>query len=215
VFTGIIEKTGRIRTVRRKAQGASIEFDAPDIAADLKTGDSIAVNGVCLTVTRSDAVLFSAELSAETLERTTFGAARPGLVMNLERPLTLSDRLGGHLVQGHVDGVGRLTTVTQAGDGFVIGIEYPAELQRYFVLKGSVALDGISLTIASLQGTRFTVAVIPHTWHATNLGRLEPGDSVNLEVDMLGKYFDRFVQLGLLNRERGGLTLDYLKEQGF
>jgi riboflavin synthase len=192
-----------------------MQVEVAGLAAGLKTGDSIAVNGVCLTVTCSDANSFWAELSMETLDRTTFGSARAGLTVNLERPLALSDRLGGHIVQGHVDGVGKLATSARVGDGFVIGIDFPPDLARYFIPKGSVALDGISLTIAALQADRFTVAVIPHTWKVTNLRQLKPGDALNIEVDMLGKYVERFLQLGTLNRDSRSLTVDYLKEQGF
>ncbi len=158
-------------------QGALVVISAAAVPPHLKPGDSVAVNGVCLTVTRADADSFAADLSGETLRRTTFGAARAGAEVNLERPLALGDRLGGHMVQGHVDGVGKVASVTPAGDGIVIGFDFPAELERYLVLKGSIAVDGISLTVASLEQRRFTVAVIPHTLRATTLRRLAPGDA--------------------------------------
>ncbi len=215
MFTGIIEETGRIRSIRPGAQGAQLVVSAATVPPRLKSGDSVAVNGVCLTVTQAAPDSFAADLSAETLRRTTFGTARSGAVVNLEQPLALGDRLGGHMVQGHVDGVGKVAVVAPAGDGVVIGFDFPAELERYLVHKGSIAVDGISLTVASLEKRRFTVAVIPHTLRATTLGRLAPGDAVNLETDMLGKYFERFLQLGVLKAPGAALTADYLKEQGY
>ncbi len=213
MFTGIIETTGRIRAIERTSLGATLVISAPGVAPELKVGESVAVNGVCLTVTVPGPEVFTADLSPETLERTTLGRARSGLTVNLERPLTPASRLGGHFVQGHVDGVGNFVSAIPSGAGIVIGVEFPRILERYLVYKGSVAVDGISLTIASIQGARFTVAVIPHTLRATNLQSLKPGDAVNIETDMLGKYIERFVQLGLVKTP--ALTADYLKEQGY
>ncbi len=192
-----------------------MEVSAPGIESGVKAGDSIAVNGVCLTVVRSGEGWFACDLSQETLRLTSFGKAREGTTVNLERPLAVGSRLGGHFVQGHVDGIGTLTAVTPAGDGASITIEFPPALERYLVRKGSVAVDGISLTIASIQGNTFAVAVIPYTLQQTNLGRLRPGDPVNLEVDILAKYFERFFQLGLGQDRSDKWNLEYLKEQGF
>jgi riboflavin synthase len=215
LFTGIVEETGRIETVEHNAQGGSLRVCAELTLQGMKPGDSIAVNGVCLTVTKSAGNCFASQLSPETLKLSTFRQARPGTIVNLERPLTLGGRLGGHMVQGHVDGTGRLVSLTAAGDNVVVTFEFPRELERYLVHKGSIAVDGISLTVASLVGNRFSVAVIPHTLAATNLAHLRPGDLVNLEVDLLAKYFERFFQLGLDFRKETGMTLDYLREQGF
>jgi riboflavin synthase len=181
----------------------------------MKVGDSIAVNGVCLTVTEPGSDCFLARLSPETLSLSSFGRARSGMVVNLERPLVLGGRLGGHLVQGHIDGTGRLISVTPAGDSVAATFEFPRELERYLVRKGSIAVDGISLTIASLDNNRFSVAVIPHTLGATNLRHLKTGDLVNLEVDFLAKYLERFFELRLESRNETGMTLEHLKEQGF
>lgn len=188
---------------------------AQKIAGGLSVGDSIAVNGVCLTVTRCAEDGFCCDLSQETLSRSSLGRARPGTVVNLERALLVGSRMGGHFVQGHVDGVGTLVRVVPSGEGVRVTIDYPASLERYIVAKGSIAVDGISLTIASLEGNRFDVAVIPHTLRETNLGTLRTGDSLNLEVDILAKYFERFFQLGVSKDRPQGLDFDYLKEQGF
>ena len=186
----------------------------------MKIGDSIAVNGVCLTAVRVGEEFFACDLSMETLQRSSLRHARQQTIVNLERPMVLGGRLGGHLVQGHVDGVGELISAIPGGDGIDLRISYPAELQRYLIHKGSVAVDGISLTVASLQNGSFAVAAIPHTFKATNLKFLKSGDPVNLEVDILGKYFERFFRLGLRPGEvvpstDSKLTADYLKEQGF
>jgi riboflavin synthase len=215
LFTGIIEEVGKVRSLRRQAESAILVVGARAIGAELKPGDSIAVNGACLTVTERKGDGFSCDLSPETLQRTTLGEARRGMAVNLERPLSLGSRLGGHFVQGHVDGIGKLVSRSPGGHGYIVTVEFPAELERYLVHKGSVAIDGISLTIASLKGTAFSVAVIPFTWKMTNLGGLLIGSPVNLEVDILGKYVERFFQLGLAADRPSGLSAAYLKEQGF
>jgi riboflavin synthase len=216
MFTGIIEEIGVLQSLRKGHESAEILISARVIPPTLSLGDSVAVNGVCLTVIRSGAGEFSADLSAETLERSSLGQSVPGKMVNLERSLALGARLGGHFVQGHVDGVGRLLSVRKSGEGSVIAISYPAELERYLVYKGSIAVEGISLTISSLRASDFEVAVIPHTWQNTNLRLLKNGDRVNLETDILAKYFERYYTLGI-NRERanGNLTVEYLREQGF
>lgn len=215
MFTGIIEEIGKVRSLRRQAEGAVLEIEARVTGAGLKPGDSIAVNGACVTVTEGAGNSFSCDLSPETLQRTTLGEARRGTAVNLERPLALGSRLGGHFVQGHVDGIGKLVSRSPGGDGLLVTVEYPAELERYLVHKGSVAVDGISLTIAALKGTAFTVAVIPFTLRTTNLGSLRTGSPVNLEVDILGKYVERFFSLGLASERLSGLSAAYLREQGF
>lgn len=197
MFTGIIEEIGRIRTIRRGYQGTSLVVTATRIAPSLKIGESVAVNGVCLTTTQQRADTFSCDLSSETLSRSSLKQAKEGMYVNLERPLQVGGRLGGHMVQGHVDGMSNLVSSAKSGEGQVMEFSFPRELERYLVHKGSIAVDGISLTIASLDRQSFKVAVIPHTIQATNLQYLKIGDPVNLEVDLLGKYFERFFQLGL------------------
>jgi len=217
VFTGIIEEVGMVQELRLISQGAIISVGAERCTADLKIGDSIAVNGVCLTATRIDTGFFQADISAETLRVSSFKNTKQGSRVNLERSLMVGDRLGGHFVQGHVDGVGRFISKTASGGGWEVSFDFPRELERYMVHKGSISVNGISLTIASLTKGIFSVAVIPHTFESTNLSQLISGDLVNLEVDILGKYFERFFQLGLKQSEKSGshMTSDYLKEQGF
>lgn len=215
MFTGIIEETGKIEALRMGIQGAAIKISAKSIPATLKKGDSIAVNGVCLTAITADESSFECELSAETLRRTCFERAREGSAVNIERPMLVGSRLGGHFVLGHVDGVGTMLFSKPSGAGLDMTFGFPPELERYLVFKGSIAVDGISLTIASLQEASFSVAVIPHTLQNTNLRHLRVGDPVNLEVDILGKYFERFCRLGLLEGKSPKITVDYLREQGY
>jgi riboflavin synthase len=215
LFTGIIEETGTVRALRKEYKGASLTISAGSIPATLQKGDSIAVNGVCLTMTCGTADTFTCDLSSETLERSTLGHARPGQRVNLERPLQVGARLGGHFVQGHVDAIGTLIDSRSSGEGALIVVGFPAELDKYLVYKGSVAVDGISLTIALVEKDRFSVAVIPYTFKVTNLSGLHPGDPVNLETDILAKYFERFFSLGMGRAREAGLTFEYLKEQGF
>lgn len=215
MFTGIIEEIGRVREIRPLHEGAGMAISGAIVCADLRSGGSLAVNGVCLTVTENKANVIDCDLSEETLARTTLGRAREGMPVNLERPLVVGSRLGGHFVLGHVDDIGRLVSAMPQGAGFEMKFAFPKQLERYLVYKGSIAVDGISLTVASLDSSTFTVAVIPHTLHATNLRTLAPGDEVNLEVDILGKYLDRFSQLGFIGEKHKGLTMEYLKEQGF
>jgi riboflavin synthase len=217
MFTGIVEETGTVRAFHPSPAGAALLVDAVRIPRALKAGDSIAVNGVCVTVTDSTRRGFSCQLSAETLRRSALGKAREGTVVNLERPLALGDRLGGHIVQGHVDGVGRLASALPSGEGMEMEFSFPEELGRYLVTKGSVTVDGISLTVAVLKPRTFVVAVIPYTYEGTSFRHLTPGDEVNLEMDILAKYFERFFQLGLNREQNPGriLTLETLKEQGF
>ncbi|MEN3315058.1 MAG: riboflavin synthase [Acidimicrobiaceae bacterium] len=184
MFTGIIEELGQLRC----REGSRFTFDAERVLDDVELGASISVNGCCLTVVDHGPGWWSADVVAETLTRTTFGDLAPGEAVNLERPVRLADRLGGHLVQGHIDAVGSVTT--PAPDLAVVA---PAGLHRYLVAKGSVAVDGCSLTIATVDDGGFTVAIVPHTAAVTTLGRRKPGDRVNLEVDVVAKYVERLV----------------------
>ncbi len=217
MFTGIIEETGIVQSLRIAAAGAALCVEAQRISPELKIGDSVAVNGVCLTVVDIDDRSFSCELSTETLSRTTLGRARPGTIVNLERPLAVGDRMGGHIVQGHVDGVGKLAASIPTGDGVEMEFSLPEGFDRYLVTKGSVAVDGISLTIAQLKADAFTVAIIPLTYRVTNLRHLRSGNEVNLEADVLAKYFERFFEMGSGQRpdKKPKLTTDWLREQGF
>ena len=185
MFTGIVEQRGRVR-----AAGGRLEVEAGGFAAGVSIGESVAVNGVCLTVSGREDGSLSFDLAEETFERTTLGALTPGDPVNLERPVTLLARLGGHLVQGHVDGVGTVQAAAPDQSGETMRISLPEALRPYVVEKGSIAVDGVSLTVASVDDGSFTVALIPHTLAATTLGKAATGDRVNLEVDVLAKYVE-------------------------
>ena len=195
MFTGIIEERGRVRAVVPRHDGARIEIDATKVLDDVEVGDSIAVNGCCLTVAERGSGWWAADAVAETLVRTSLGTLADGDPVNLERPLRLTDRLGGHLVQGHVDAVGRLRVRRPLPDGSAeVDVDAPRAVHRYLVEKGSVAVDGISLTVVVVTDEGFSVAVIPHTLAVTTLGTKQPGDPVNLEVDVLAKYVERLIE---------------------
>ncbi|HSW39819.1 MAG TPA: riboflavin synthase [Acidobacteriota bacterium] len=217
MFTGIIEEVGVINEIRILSTGALINLGAKLIPPGLKIGDSVCVNGVCLTATRIGSDYFQCDVSAETIRRSNLNLARAGDEVNLERSLAADGRFGGHFVQGHVDDIGRFISRTSSGEGYEMHFSFSRSLERYLVYKGSIAINGISLTIATLGNESFSVSVIPHTFNSTNLNRLGSGDPVNLEVDILGKYVERYLQLGPAgNREKERrLTADYLKEQGF
>ena len=193
MFTGIIEELGSVRSIEERGENARIVIAARVVTDGTNHGDSIAVNGVCLTALDIHPDSFAADVSRETLQRSTLGSLKPGVPVNLERAVTPATRLGGHIVQGHVDGRGQFAGVEDHGESWTIRIAYPKELWRYLVLKGSVAVEGISLTIAGLTGEYFEVAIIPKTWEVTNLSQLKPGDHVNLEVDVIAKYVERLL----------------------
>jgi riboflavin synthase len=202
LFTGLIEEIGTVRRVGRDAAVTTLAVAAPEILMDLAVGDSVAVDGACLTVTLIEDGLFEVQLSEETLARTTLGEARPGLRVNLERPCRLVDRLGGHIVTGHVDGIGAIVEIQPTGGAWRFRFSYPEPLQTLLVEKGSIAVDGISLTIADLSEASFAVAVIPHTYHHTTLGQKDVGSRVNLEGDLIGKYVMRYLR-GLVGAGAG------------
>jgi riboflavin synthase len=195
MFTGIVEGTGTVAALAAAADGsgARLEVEAPRLAGELRLGESVAVNGCCVTVAEVTAARFAADLVAETLRRTALGGLTAGARVNLERPMALGGRLGGHLVQGHVDGVARVLDRTPVGDGEEVRIELPQDLDRYVVEKGSIAVDGVSLTVAGVGPGWFAVALVPHTLRATILSDRRPGDLVQLEVDVVAKYVERLV----------------------
>src|SRR5688500_15702602 len=192
VFTGLVHELGTVTAVQRTADGAHLTIGGA-LAAQMGRGDSVAVNGVCLTATEVNAASFEADVMEETLRRSSLGGAREGTAVNLELALRASDRLGGHMVQGHVDGTGTVESVEREGMARVLSIAADPELLRYVVDKGSIAVDGISLTVATLSDESFTVSLVPETLQRTNLGAAAPGDAVNLEVDVLAKYVERLV----------------------
>ena len=218
MFTGIIEGLGTIRELRTSKKETRLTLDADFSLEGTRIGDSVSVNGACLTVIRIDGTRFEADISPETLARTTFGRARAGDRVNLERALRLSDRLDGHLVSGHVDGIGTIAGREKTANAINIDIQAPAALLRYMIDKGSVAVDGISLTINRRAGERFQVSVIPHTAKWTTLGLKAVGEPVHIETDMIGKYVERF----LLQKdaaggepEKAGVGIDLLARTGF
>jgi riboflavin synthase len=195
MFTGIVEGTGTVAAlaVAGDAGGARLAVQAPWLAGQLALGESVAVNGCCVTVAEPTAAGFTADLVAETLRRTALGGLQAGARVNLERPLPLGGRLGGHLVQGHVDGVAKVLDRTPIGEGEEVRIELPPDLERYVVEKGSIAVDGVSLTVAGVGPGWFAVALVPHTLEVTTLGERRPGDPLQLEVDVVAKYVERLV----------------------
>ncbi len=215
MFTGLIRAVGTIETHRPAAgAGLVLAVRCPDLGGDLALGDSVAVDGACLTVTGLDGDRFDADVSAETLDRTTLRQRRPGDHVNLEPALRLGDRLGGHLMTGHIDGVGRITGRRTGGNAVVLTVTAPDELMPLIVEKGSIALDGVSLTVNKVRADRFSLTIIPHTLdHTTLTGRRE-GDAVNLETDILGKYVARLLARAP-ESPREGITLETLAENGF
>jgi riboflavin synthase len=193
MFTGIIEELGSVRSIEERGENARIVIAAKTVTEATNHGDSIAVNGVCLTALDIHDDSFAADVSRETLQRSTLGSLKPGTPVNLERAVTPATRLGGHMVQGHVDARGEFVSVENHGESWTLRIAYPPEIARYLVFKGSVAVEGISLTIANLTDDYFEIAIIPKTWEVTNLSQLKPGDGVNLEVDVIGKYVERLL----------------------
>jgi riboflavin synthase len=213
MFTGIIEELGRVASLETRSDGARLRIHCGTVLEDAVTGCSIAVNGVCLTAVDLRAGSFSADLASETLRRTNLGDLAPGAVVNLERPLAAGGRLGGHIVQGHVDGKGEIVSLDPLGSGnWWLRVRVPPELDRYLVFKGSVAIDGISLTVAGIQAGVVSVALIPHTMENTNLKGRRAGSRVNLECDILAKYIEKLA--GRIEAP-SALTMERLKEEGY
>ena len=206
---------GVLRSVRRGAHSAVLSIGAETVLSDLKIGDSVAVNGVCLTATTVDAGGFTADVMHETLNRSSLGALVPGNPVNLERAMAANGRFGGHMVAGHIDGTGTITARRQDDNAVWYTVSAAPSLLRYIVEKGSIAIDGISLTVASVAADRFSVSVIPHTAAVTVLGRKRPGDIVNLETDIIGKYVEKLLRPAEPAAPRAGLSLEFLMENGF
>jgi riboflavin synthase len=217
MFTGIIENLAKVASLTANGDGGQLRIDlsgAPQIAAEIKQGDSIAVNGCCLTVVEHSKKHFSADLSGETLRRTSLGEKKPGDPVNLERPLAAGARLGGHFVQGHVDGVGHVAALTPEGENWWLSIEVPENLRRYVAEKGSISIEGISLTVARWRDGIASIAIIPFTYQHTNIHALRAGDAINLEVDILAKYVESLLAPAKSNAA-GRLSIKELAEQGF
>lgn len=217
MFTGIIEEIGVIRSVKTGSRSATLEIGASKVITATLTGDSIAVNGVCLTVTTIGPASFTVDAMPETLRRTNLGELHPGNPVNLERALRLGDRFGGHIVSGHIDGTGEILSVKEDENAILISIKTGASLLRYIIDQGSIAVDGISLTVVNVEDNRFYVSVIPFTRKETILCAKTPGSRVNLECDAVAKYIERFSGLGKQPADESGkdISVDFLKENGY
>jgi riboflavin synthase len=223
LFTGLIEEVGRVERMVESDGKRRLTLATSELVRELKTGNSIAVSGVCLTAVEVGKHSFTSDLAAETWKRTSFSRIRVGALVNLELPLRANDRMGGHIVQGHVDGTGKLVSLARVPDGndYWLTIEIPPELEKYVVFKGSLAIEGISLTVASVEGPLVGVAIIPHTYEMTNLKSLRPGDPVNLETDLIAKYVEKMMAAtsptatSPTATSPGSVTVDELIRQGF
>jgi len=215
MFTGLVETTGTILRLERADRGLHLTLRASLESPDLKIGESIAVDGVCLTVVSLQGDAFTVDVSEETVTRSTLGQRRPGDEVNLERALRLGDRLSGHLVSGHADGTGRVAARQRRGESLVVKFEIPPELSRYLIEKGSVAVNGVSLTVNRCEGRQFEVNVVPHTARASTLGNLKVGDRVNVEVDLIGKYVEKFLLQRSGSQSTGGVDHEFLTRHGF
>jgi riboflavin synthase len=220
MFTGIIEGLGTLSGIRPAGQGKRLTIDADYTLDQTKIGDSIAVNGACLTVVKVNLKRFEVDLSPETLAVSTFERAKLGDRVNLERAMRLSDRIDGHLVLGHVDGIGVIKARKKLGNAVMVTIGVPEAVSRYMIPKGSIAIDGISLTINACESKRITVSIIPHTAEKTTIGMKQNGDPVNIETDMIGKYVERFTQVGSIpgskkTDQSPGIDVEFLAKSGF
>jgi riboflavin synthase len=214
MFTGIIEEVGKVTGIREEHGTRRLVVSAAQLTKELRKGDSIAVSGVCLTAVAIKPNSVSFDLAEETWTLTSFSRIREGALVNLELPMRADARFGGHIVQGHVDGTGEFLALDRipGADDYWLHMRIPAQLERYVIFKGSLSIEGISLTVAKIEGTEVTVAIIPHTWEMTNLKSLKPGDPVNLEVDMIAKYVEKMMKGESANSP---LTLERLVQQGF
>ena len=215
MFTGLIEEIGIVKSIRINDESAAISIAANTITKDMKVGDSVNTNGACLTVTSLSSSGFTVDAVAETMRRTNLSKLKSGDKVNLERALQLSDRLGGHMVSGHIDGTGTIAQINTEGNAQIVTIETESEILKYIIEKGSIAIDGISLTIMTVDKSSFEVAIIPHTSHETTLISKIKGNTVNLECDMVGKYIERFLNLKEDKKSESKIDMAFLREHGF
>lgn len=215
MFTGIVEEVGTVKGISKGANSAVITVGASLVLEGLKVGDSIATNGVCLTVTRFDGSTFCADVMHETLSRSSLGSLRVGSPVNLERAMAADGRFGGHIVSGHIDGTGVVQRIAADDNAIWYSVSAPESIMRYVIEKGSVALDGISLTVAKVEAGAFSVSVIPHTQQQTNLALKRVGDVINIENDLIGKYVEKLILTPATESRESRLSLDWLKENGF
>jgi riboflavin synthase len=219
MFTGLVEEIGKISKITKGSNSYQFSIQAKKVLSDIKLGDSVATNGACLTVVELTNTSFTVDIMAETVKRTNFSQMKLGDAVNLERAMRLSDRLGGHLVSGHIDGIGKISGIKKEDIAFIISIEAPKKLLDLMLNKGSIAIDGISLTIIAVNKTEFQVSIIPHTSQETTLLKKNTGDFVNLETDLIGKYVLRFLgqnkNENLINAKSSKVNMDFLAENGF
>jgi riboflavin synthase len=215
MFTGIIEETAKIRKISPLGNGRKLTISAQRILDDLKVEDSVCISGVCLTVVAVSVSGFTVEAVGATLDKTTLGRLMPGRPVNLERAMQLDARLGGHLVQGHVNGIGKIVSISERNKARFVELEIPAELEKYIIAEGSIAIDGISLTVANQTNKRIVVSIIPYTWEHTTLGQSKPGDLCNIETDMIAKYVEKLMPVYQQKDPRNKITLNWLKRTGY
>ena len=222
MFTGIVEETGTIKKIEKGTSSGRLTIEADKVLQGSKIGDSIAVNGVCLTITGMSGHLFTADVMAETIRRSNLGTLSSGSKVNLERAMAADGRFGGHIVAGHVDGTGTISSMKKDDNAVWITIDTSAAILKYIISKGSITIDGVSLTVAKVDNKSFAVSVIPHTGQNTTLLDKKPGDTVNLENDMVGKYVEKLLQYGSIpdeeeesTTEKTGITMDFLRQNGF
>ncbi|MBM7623317.1 riboflavin synthase [Sporohalobacter salinus] len=217
MFTGIVEEMGKVSSINRGSQSIELKIKADKVLQDVEIGDSIATNGVCLTVTDFSESYFTVDVMPETMRKSSLAELKIGSEVNLERALRLQDRLGGHLVSGHIDGTGKIQDKKQEDNAILVTISLPVDLKKYLISKGSIAIDGISLTIAELHQHEFIISLIPHTAEETTLGQKDVGDTVNLEVDLIGKYVEKMLnfQAESNNSQESNVDLNLLQKNGF
>ncbi|MBK9099276.1 MAG: riboflavin synthase [bacterium] len=214
MFTGIVEEIGKIERISPIQGGYSIKIKSSKIIEDLTVNDSVSIDGVCLTATNIEIPFFYADAVGATLEKTTFKNLKADSFVNLERSLKMSDRLGGHLVQGHVNGIGSITEIKKLGENYLVKVVIPQELERYLIKEGSIAINGISLTIAELNKNEIAISVIPHTWQNTNFKNKKVNDEVNIEIDILAKYVEKLL-IGNDAKLNSSITESWLKQLGY
>jgi riboflavin synthase len=212
MFTGLVQSLGQVRSIYPMDQSLRLTIESDVICSKANIGDSVAVNGACLTVDKITGNQFEATAVRETLSKTSLGSLKTGSVVNLETALRFNELLGGHLVQGHIDCVGKIVSIASAGESRLIDIEIPAEWNKYMIEHGSIAIDGVSLTLAKIRGNRLTVSVIPHTWERTTLKYSKKGSHVNIEFDYIGKWVEKFHSL---NNQKSSITVPWLKSLGY
>lgn len=214
MFTGIVEEIGTVKAVQRSGTSSLIRIETKKVLSDIQLGDSIAVNGVCLTVTDFDGSTFQADVMNETLSRSSLGSLKTGSPVNLERAMSAEGRFGGHIVSGHIDGTGTISNIRKDGIAVWYTITASPHIMRYIIEKGSIAIDGISLTVAKVTDTSFSVSIIPHTAEQTILSQKSRGDTVNLENDMIGKYVEKLMK-SAEPEDKSGIGMDFLAKNGF